>query len=590
MQAIAFERTTLPALIRSALAVPRPDALIERVGGRWQPATSEQILERVQNVAAGLRDLGLKAGDRVALISPNRMDWIISDFGILLSGCIVVPIFPTQALDQVSYILENSEAKAILVDTHAAAERLRTIARLPPMFVFDAQGEFSLAGLEARGAAVRRGDPGLVALYEGRIDPQDLAILIYTSGTTGQPKGVMLTHSNLAFAIASSFDYAFADVKAGDAVLSVLPFSHIYEHMIMYGYIRNGTRYSICHGADELLADLQAVRPVAMTCVPRIFERVLAGIAGKAMQAGGLQAKLVPWALRVGREYMLKRIAERTGSPWLAAQFVLARALVLKKLRAALGLDRLKFFVSGSAPLHLDTAMTLRAAGIVIIEGYGPTECSPVISVNRPSDNRYGTVGRPIPGVAVKIAEDGEILVRGPNVMRGYYKNEAETAAVMKDGWYHTGDVGTLDAAGYLRITDRKKELFKTSGGKFVAPARVESAIKRSIFVSQAMVVGESRAHPVALISPSWDLVRPELGLEATLPVAELAQRRDVREFITREVRQRTADLATYEQVRRVIVLPRELSIEGGELSPTLKVKRRIVEQHFASEIQHAYE
>ncbi len=543
----------------------------------------------MENLAAGLRDLGLQRGDRVALISPNRVEWIVSDLGILLGALVVVPIFPTQALDQVGYIIENSEAKAILIDTPCAAERLRSLSNLPPLFIFDADDEHSLAALERRGEQARRGDSQIVARDEAQVAPEDLAILIYTSGTTGQPKGVMLTHHNLTFTIASSFDYAFASIGPDEPVLSVLPFSHIYEHMIMYGYLRAGVKYYVCHHADELLRDLRSVRPVLMTAVPRIFERVIAGIAGNAMRAGGIRANLVPWALNAGRDYMLALLKERPPTLSLRLKYMFARVLVLKKIRRVLGLDRLKFFVSGSAPLHLDIAMTLLATGIVIVEGYGPTECSPVISVNRLKDNRYGTVGRPIPGVTVKIADDGEVLVRGPNVMRGYYKNDAETAAALRDGWYHTGDIGELDSDGYLRITDRKRELFKTSGGKFVAPARVESAIKRSVFVNQAMVVGESRPHPAALIAPNWELVRSELGLDKSVSTSDLAGRGDVHDFLADQVRRNTGDLAEFEQVRWIIVLPQELSVEGGELSPTLKVKRRVVEQRFASQISDLY-
>ncbi|MBV8727716.1 MAG: long-chain fatty acid--CoA ligase [Candidatus Eremiobacteraeota bacterium] len=591
MQSIGLDNATLPALIRSALSRSHADALVERRGHGWQSSSSEEVLKRAENLAAGLHDFGLQSGDRVALISPNRVDWVISDLGILLGGFVVVPIFPTQALDQVQYIIENSESKAILIDTPEAAARLHSIqAPLPPIFIFDAEDDRSLAAIERRGAAARERDPEIAARHEARIEPADLAVLIYTSGTTGQPKGVMLTHRNLTFTTESSFDYSFAYVTPEDPVLSVLPFSHIYEHMIMYGYLRAGVRYYICHNADELVRDLKMVRPVLMTSVPRIFERVLAGITGNAMREGGFRAKLVPWGLLVGRDYMHAKIGGRRVSLALRLKYSIARALVLKKIRPALGLDRLKFFVSGSAPLHLDTAMTLLGAGIAVIEGYGPTECSPVISVNRAQDNRYGTVGKPIPGVTVKIADDGEILVQGPNVMRGYYKNDAETAAVMQGGWYHTGDIGTLDADGYLRVTDRKKELFKTSGGKFVAPARVESAIKRSVYINQAMVFGESRPHPAALISPNWDLVRSELDLDRSITGADLAKRNDVHDFLADEVRRKTSDLAQFEQVRRIIVLPHELSVEGGELSPTLKVKRRVVEQRFADQIANLYE
>ncbi|MDQ2663157.1 MAG: long-chain fatty acid--CoA ligase [Candidatus Eremiobacteraeota bacterium] len=584
-------RETLPALIRRSLAQPRDVALGERQGPSWVTVSASQLLERAQNVAWALLDAGLQPGDRVALISLNRIDWIVADFGILLSGCVVVPIFATQALDQVAYILKDSEAKLVFVDSPNALGRLRRIdAPLPRAVVFDAPGGDGLRAFESFGAAARRADPALLSRIESQLRPDDLAILIYTSGTTGVPKGVMLSHYNLVFTAGSSFAYAFYLVKALEPVLSVLPFSHIYEHEILYGYMLSGAAHYICRTPDDLARDLKDIRPVAMTVVPRIFERMLAAIAGAAMKQGGLRARLVPWALATGRRYATKRTRKLRTSLALWIQHRLARALVLRKIPRLLGLDRLRFFVSGSARLHFDTAMTLDACDLTIIEGYGPTECSPVITVNRPDTNRYGTVGRPIPGVQIRLAPDGEVLASGPNVMRGYYRDAAGTDAVMQDGWYATGDIGDIDADGYLSITDRKKELFKTSGGKFVSPARVESAIKRSIFVSQVMLVGEGRPYPVALVSPNWDVLRSRCGIAEDVPTERLASRSDVVSFIEDEVRGQTGDLATFEQVRRVVVLPHELSIEDGDLSPTLKVRRRIVEGKYAAAIASLYE
>ncbi len=552
--------------------------------------SSTAVLERVESLACALRDMNIHAGDRVALISPNRSDWIIADLAIMVAGCVVVPIFPTQALDQVQYILEHSGSKLILVDSHLTAGRLRSLSmQLAPIVVFDGGGEDSLAALEMRGTHIRASDPSKPAAYEAPIQPDDLAVLIYTSGTTGQPKGVMLSHNNLAFVVQSSFAYAFKEVRAGECALSVLPFSHIYEHMIIYGYLLTGVRYYICHGVEELRDDLRDVRPVVVTCVPRIFERLLEAIVATARAHGGPKAKLVPWALEVGRKYQARKIQGKAASPLLRIAYSIARLLVLKKLKPLLGLDRLKYFVSGSAPLHIDTALTLLAADISIIEGYGPTECAPVVSVNRLEDNRYGTVGKPIPGVDVKIAHDGEIFVRAPGVMKGYYQNDAATAEVLHEGWYSTGDIGALDGDGYLRITDRKKELFKTSGGKFIAPARVESAIRRSPYVNQVLLVGYSRPHPAALVSPNWEALKRELRINNEVSSAELAARDDVRKFITQEVIERTSDLASFEQVRLVCVLPRDLAVDRGELSPTLKIKRRVVEQRFSDLIERAY-
>jgi long-chain acyl-CoA synthetase len=583
-------KETLPALIRRSLSYSRESVLVERAGETWKPASSDALLARITRLACAIRDAGLRQGDRVALIAADCVDWIVADFAVLFAGCVVVPVFPTQAPDQIAYILENSEAKLIFADTLLAAERLRALAvKLPPLVVFESKDEGSLTAFESRGAAVQSAHPDWPQVFEAAIKPDDMAVLIYTSGTTGEPKGVMLSHYNIGFNAQSTFSRAMDILPPGSDVLSVLPFSHIYEHCFIYGYLLQRVHHYICHNVDGLLDDLHAVRPMFMTAVPRIFERMIAGITGKAKAHGGLQAKLVPWALAVGRDYMIAKTRGQHPNPALAVQYRIAHALVLRKVRPMLGLDRLEYLASGSAPLHFDTAMTMRGAGIEILEGYGPTECSPVITVNTWSDNSYGTVGKPIPGVGIRIAEDGEILARGPNVMLGYYKNPQATAEVITDGWYHTGDVGVIDDRGYLHITDRKKELFKTSGGKFVAPSRVEAAIKRSVYVNQVMLVGDGRAHPAALVSPNWDLVRTELGVTPGIPVEELAKRPGVVQFLTKEVWDYTSDLAKYEQVRKIVILPRELTVESGELSPTLKVKRRVVEARYADEIERLY-
>lgn len=583
-------KETLPALIRRSLSHSRDAVLVERVAGKWTPSSSGQLLTRVENLACAIRNAGLSHGDRVALIAADCVNWIVADFATLFAGCVVVPIFPTQAPDQVAYILQNSEAKLIFTDTPAAAERLQQLpVTLPPVVIFESEGDDSLRAMEARGAQLHAEHADWPRVFEAASKPDDMAVLIYTSGTTGEPKGVMLSHYNLGFNAQSTFSGALDILPPGSVVLSVLPFSHIYEHCFVYGYMLAQLQHYISHSVDELLEDLRDVRPEFMTAVPRIFERMIAGIIGKAMAHGGLQAKLVPWALDVGRQYMSAKIRKEQPGPAVALQYLLAHALVLRKLRPLLGLDRLKYLASGSAPLHFDVAMTMLGADIGILEGYGPTECSPVITVNTHDDNHYGTVGKPIPGVEIKLADDGEILARGPNVMLGYYQNPQSTAEVITDGWYHTGDIGAIDNEGFLRITDRKKELFKTSGGKFVAPSRVEAAIKRSVFINQVMLVGDGRPHPAALVSPNWDLVRTELNIAPNVPVADLVARPDVVKFLTKEVFDNTADLAKFEQVRKIAVLPRELTVEGGELSPTLKVKRRVVEARYASEIERLY-
>ena len=583
-------KETLPQLIRSALEPARDDVLNERVDGVWTAASSARVLERVENVACAIRASGLAPGDRVALVAHDCVDWLVADFGTIFGGCVVVPIYPTQALDHVAYILRHSGAKMLFADSAATLERMRTSgAVIERAVVFDSAGGDGMAAFESAGAAARAGRTEIPGAYEAALHPDDLAVLIYTSGTTGDPKGVMLSHDNVGFDARAALKCGLDELVEGNPVLSVLPYSHIYEHTIAYIYLLARVRYFICHDAGQLLDDMRDVRPSVMTSVPRIFDRVLAGVSGRAMKTGGLQGKLVPWALATGRAYARAKTFGGRVSPALAVRYAIADRLVLRKVRAALGVDRMKFFVSGSAALHVDTAMTFLGMGVPIMQGYGLTETSPVITASRLSSNEYGASGKPIPGVEVRIAEDGEILTRGRHVMRGYYRDPDATAATIVDGWLRTGDIGEIDALGFLHITDRKREVFKTDTGKWISPARIEAAIKRSVFVAQAMVVGSGRPHPAALICPNWDLLRIELGLPADQPPEALAARDDVKAFVTRLVEKQTRELATFEQVRRAIVIPHEFSVEGGELSPAMKIKRRVVETRYAREIDLAY-
>jgi len=581
---------TLPELLTEKLRVPREQAFGERRGApEWRYTSSTRMLERAAAIACALRDCGIGAGERVALISNNRTDWIAAEFGILIAGCVSVPTFATLALDQLDYIFKDAETKLAFVERPEDAARIRAACPNAPRFIaFDGEGDDSLGRFEADGARAAAADPARVATFTAGTDPDALAVLIYTSGTTGTPKGVMLTHRNLVSNSFDSFEYGFKDLKAGDVVLSVLPFAHIYEHNDLLGFIRNDSQLHITQ-PDYLLDDLRSVRPFTMAFVPRIYERVLSAIVTKAKAEGGLKAKLVPWALGVGRDYMAAVVDGKRPGLGLRVKFGLAQKLVLSKIRPALGIDRALFFISGSAPLHRDIALTFLGFGLPICEGYGLTETSPVVTVNRLSEIRYGSVGRAIPEVELKFAEDGEILVKGPNVMKGYYHLEG-AQPFTPDGYFMTGDIGHLDADGYLWITDRKKELIKTGTGKYIAPSRVESAIKRSLYVGQVFVLGDGRAFPVALVAPNWDLVRRQFEIPPNVSSSEIAKRQDVREFVRKEVAENTSDLASYEQVRRIGLLPRDLTIEDGELSPTLKVKRRIVEKRYADLVDSVYE
>lgn len=564
---------TLPALLRSALSTRREDALLERRGAAWLPLSSERVLQRVESLAKALRER-CQAGDRIAIVSGNRVDWIVSNFAILFARCVSVPIFPTQTLEHISYILKDCDAKLVFADA-AASKRLATLSLGLPIVNFDADGEDSISAFERHGSMLAS------PLDDTQAQPDDLAVLAYTSGTTGVPKGVMLSHGNLVSNTLDAFAYAFSEVHAGEPVLSVLPLSHVYEHMLIYGYLKTGTPIYVTRDVMQLLSDMQTVRPVVMASVPRILEAIVANIRSRAQSAGGLQARLVPWALGVACEYARAKYLRGRVSLSLALEHRIATALVLRKIPPALGLDRAKFIPCGSAPLQHDVLLTFLGAGITVIEGYGLTECSPLVSVNLSHENAPGSVGKPIPGVQVRIAEDGEILVRGANVMHGYYHHPESTAEVLEAGWLHTGDVGAFDERGNLRITDRKKDLIKTSAGEYVSPARVENAIKRSALISEALIVNDSRQRLAALVVPDWAQLRAHLGVTDGANTELLSMRPDVRTLLRKEVSANTSDLAPREQVRTVVVAPRDLTIEGGELSPTLKVKRRTVQEHY---------
>jgi long-chain acyl-CoA synthetase len=575
---------TLIDLFADVSSGPDRPMLAQRdAAGIWVVTGSHALRERIAATAMGLRQAGIGRGDRVAIMSPNRVDWIVANLAISQAGGIVVPLYATQAFDQVRHILTDSEARLLFVDTATVCETLRSNGiSLPPSIAFDSSASDGLAALEAAGRDAAAREPEALASIAAQTQADDLAVLIYTSGTTGQPKGVMLTHGNVASNALDAFAVIEDIMRPGDAVLSILPYAHIYESTNVYGYFLRRSVVYVNTKLDGLLEDLRSVQPVMVLAVPRIFERVIGAVVAKAKKAGGVQARVVPWALAAGREYMRAKVAGKAIGAGPALNYRLAYTLALRRLRPALGLQQLKFFASGSAPLHPDTTLTFLGFGVPIVEGYGLTECSPVVTTNSPGNPRVGTVGPAIRNVEIKLAEDGELLVRGPGVMKGYYRDREATERAITDGWLHTGDIATIRDDGFVRIVDRKNELFKTSGGKYIAPGRIESALLRSLYFNQVMVFGSGRPHPAALVSPNWTNVRSELRLSPALAPAELAVRSDVIELLGREARVHTGDLAPFEHIRTIGILPRDLTIEAGELSPTQKVRRRVVERLYA--------
>ena len=595
-----MNQTSVPGLCLSAvLRYGKTDALNHRADGKWQNLTAAQFVERVKNCTLGLASLGIRPGDRIALLSENRPEWSIVDLAILSLGAINVPIYTTQAVEQIEYILSDSGTKAIFISNrrlykHAqpalAKRALEHLIFFDPEVAEIVERGFSLAEMEQRGTEVAQQRPDAYDAYLQAVRPEDLATIIYTSGTTGEPKGVMLTHNNFMSNVQSIAKGL--PIEPTDVALSVLPLSHIFERAGFYVFLYCGVSVYYSASFDQVGENLREVAPTIMTAVPRLFEKVYHRIIKKGMAEKGIKKKIFMRSLEVGQRYGELKDKGRWITPALGVKQKLASKLVFSKWRAGVG-GRLRYFVSGGAPLAPALSYAYLAAGIPILQGYGATETC-IVCANRPGNNQVGSVGIPFEGIELKIAEDGEILIRGPNVMRGYYGQPEATAAVLKDGWFYTGDVGHMDKEGRLYITDRKKDLFKLSNGKYVAPQLIESLLKESEFVSQVVVVGAGRKQPAALIVPDWENLN-----EALLEVGEKSAPKDREplskylpaiKIVQRDISNLTASLADYERIRRVALLPEEFTIDGGELTPTLKVKRRVIDERFGDLIDQLYE
>ncbi len=554
-------------------------------------------MERVQNVALGLAGLGIRPGDRIALLSENRPEWSIVDLAILSLGAINVPIYTTQAVDQIDYILKDSGTRAIFISNRKLYRHARTVLteRLLEHLIFfdpdvaeDIDRAISLEILETSGRAQAQERPDAFDAYLHAVRPHDLATIIYTSGTTGEPKGVMLTHNNFMSNVLSISKGL--PIGATDVALSVLPLSHIFERAGFYVFCYNGVSVYYAASFDQVGENLREVAPTVMTAVPRLFEKVYHRIVKKGMAEKGWKQRVFTRSLGVGQRYGELKDRRKRVPARLRLQQRLASKLVFSKWREGVG-GRLRYFVSGGAPLSPALSYSYLAAGIPILQGYGATETC-IVTANRPDNNQVGSVGLPFEGIELRIADDGEILVRGPNVMRGYYGQPEATAAVLKDGWFATGDVGHLDKNGRLYITDRKKDLFKLSNGKYVAPQLVESLLKQSEFVNQVIVVGAGRKQPAALIVPDWENLRQALSeTEKEFPQerSELSKHSAAIKIVQRDVVELTRELADYERIRRIALLPDEFSIDGGELTPTLKIKRRVIDDRFGDLIEELY-
>jgi len=576
----------------------RPDLLNYKSDGRWVSVSSDELLARAKNIGAGLHAIGVRSGDRVALLSESRVEWTLIDAGCIFGGVIDVPIYPTLTPPQVRYILKDCGASALFVEGRAKFEELKEILAECPqvkqIVYFDPAGMsaadgLSLPELEQLGAEFQKQNPDALDQFARDITPDDLATIIYTSGTTGEPKGVMLTHSNIVTnLIDSSGHLSFGE---HDIALSVLPLSHVFERQAMYMYLYRGMAVYFAESLQTIGPNLREVRPTILVGVPRIFEKIYARIHERAAEAGRFAAMMLAWSVSVARECAKYILDHRPVPLFLKLKHAIAAKLVFSKWHAAFG-GRIRLLVSGGAALPEDLGYIYIGAGIPIVQGYGLTETSPVITTSSIDTIRVGTVGTAIPHVDIRIAADGEIEVRGPNVMRGYYNKPEETRAVFTDdGWFKTGDVGTLDADGYLTITDRKKELFKTSGGKYISPQPIEQAIKGSRFVNQVVLIGAERKFPAALIVPNWEQLESYCKLKGieVKNRRELCEHARIVDLMERQIERLTPNLARYEKIKKVALLENEFTIEGGELTPTLKVKRRVVDQKYRDVIDKLY-
>jgi long-chain acyl-CoA synthetase len=594
------EPQTLNELFNRAAEAHREEEFLRyKSGGEWRSLSYGEVARRVRELALGLSRLGIVAGDKVAIWSENRPEWNLADLATLAIGAVDVPIYTTQARGQVEYILRDSGARAICVSSAFLQEALAMRERAQGVeFVisFDdvaagTSGVIRAEDLINQGRALYGEAPSLYEKLWKSARPDDLATLLYTSGTTGDPKGVMLTHKNLTANALNSYRWLKLEGRR-DVAVTYLPFTHVFERAVWYLYALCGAVVAYAESIDAVAKNLAEVRPTVMTSVPRMFEKIYARIIERGMAAGFPRKQIFLWSLGVGRKWAELKDRGSEMGPWLRLRHKIADALVFSKWREAVG-GNIRVFISGGAPLAPEIAYLFDAAGMPILQGYGLTETSPSVSCNTEERNRIGTVGPVIDGVSVRIAEDGEILVKGDTVMKGYYNRPAENQeAFTADGWFRTGDIGYIDEGGFLVITDRKKEMIKTSGGKYVAPQQVESLIKSSRFVSQVFVVGHSRKFPSALIVPNMELLRgyAEVKGIAYKDERELLADPRIVDLIQRQVDKYTAELGKWEKVKKVALLERELTIESGDLTPTLKPRRSEIERKYERLIARLYE
>jgi long-chain acyl-CoA synthetase len=568
---------------------PKEDAFANKVEGVWKKYSTQDVIDKANAFSQGLLKLGVKQGDKIAIICPNRPEWNFLDYGIQQMGAIGVPMYPTITEDDYRFIFKDAEVKFVFVCDAELYRKAKNASRELPevkeiFTLMRVEGARQWSDVEALG---KDGDKQQLELLKSGVKPDDVVTLIYTSGTTGSPKGVMITHNNLI----SNFTACqpLMPVDENHRALSFLPLCHVYERMLTYLYFSVGVSIYYAESLETIGDNLKEVKPHIFTTVPRLLEKVYDKIVAKGSEQKGIKKILFFWALELGLNYDING----NNSLWFKIQLWLANLIIFSKWRAALG-GNIKAIVSGSAPLQPRLAKVFWAAKIKVMEGYGLTETSPVISVNRceAEENRIGTVGPLINGLEVKLAEDGEILTRGPHIMKGYYKRPDLTAEVIdKDGWFHTGDIGTYVEGRYLKITDRKKEIFKTSGGKYVAPSSLENKFKESRFIEQMMVVGDGQKFPGALIVPNFAFLKSYCEIK-NIPYtsdAEIIKNPEILARFQKEVDTYNESFAQYEKIKKFALLPKLWTVESGDLTPTQKVKRKVISAKLKDLIEGLY-
>ncbi|HOX25851.1 MAG TPA: long-chain fatty acid--CoA ligase [Candidatus Krumholzibacteria bacterium] len=589
----------LPAMLADrARALGDHPALRARTEAGWRGISYREMDRSVQAVARGLLALGVRPGDRVGIMAGNRPDWSIADFGILRAQGVVVPLYPTSTAAQVGHIVRDAGIAILFAggapELAALRDARRSLPELRHVLVFDwtgvdpAPGETSFAEW-ATAAAGLPGDDEL-ARRQAAIQPRDLATIIYTSGTTGEPKGVMLSHANIFHQIRAVNDRF--TVGPDDRSLCFLPLSHCFERTWTYYILHQGATNYYLQDPKRIVPAMAEVKPTAMTGVPRLYEKIHATMFDKVERAGAVRRRIFGWALRIGREFHERRLRGRAISPWLRWRYALADQLALKRIRAVVGGPK-NFFAAGGAALAREIEETFLSAGLLVCQGYGLTETSPMITCNSAADLRFGTVGRPVRECEVRIGEESEVQVRGPNVMLGYWNRPDDTAAAFTaDGWLRTGDVGVLDADGFLRITDRLKDLIVTSGGKNIAPASIEMQVGKDHYIEQIAVVGDGQRFVGALILPSFEALEAWAAEQRIrfADRAELLRNHRVIEFIRERIHRQSIDLAGFERIKRFHLLEKGFSLARGEITPTLKLKRKVIQEHYKDVIARLYQ